>query len=549
MEDNKVYNYARYLSPLDVWAVAFGCTVGWGAFMLPGTTFLPVAGPLGTLIAMVISAVLILIIGGNISFLMRHNAGTGGIYAYTKEALGRNHAFLCSWFLSLSYLAILFLNATSLFNVIRVVFGNRLQEGYLYYNIGGNVIFMGEVGASIVALSCVGLLFINAKPLLQRLQTILAVLLLVGILVIAGFCLPHMGSLSGSFGVQNTNPFFGIFSIVMLAPLPFFGFEVISLETVHFDFKVRHSRWIIALSVLLSGVCYVALTLVSTTAVPDGYASWQAYIADLGQLKGLPSAPTFFAAKEIMGQGGLWLVAFAALAAILTGIIAAYRATTRILATMSEDHILSNTFSKTTHSILFVMVISILISIFGGNALGCFLELAALGAAICFGYASFSTWKLARQAGRRLFAVTGAVGTVASIMFAAVNLIPKLAAMEMMSTQAFILLAIWCLLGLVFYSLTVSRSGEVTNALSGTVMFALLLYSALMWLGKQLVAADSLDSVRSVLKLKGSIALGIIAVGLVTMIINQYLVRRKLAKLAARPEGQETASEDEDSPS
>ena len=36
-----------YLSALGAWALAFGCSVGWGAFVMPGTTFLPIAGPLG----------------------------------------------------------------------------------------------------------------------------------------------------------------------------------------------------------------------------------------------------------------------------------------------------------------------------------------------------------------------------------------------------------------------------------------------------------------------------------------------------------------------
>ena len=37
-----------YLSALGAWALAFGCSVGWGAFVMPGTTFLPIAGPAGT---------------------------------------------------------------------------------------------------------------------------------------------------------------------------------------------------------------------------------------------------------------------------------------------------------------------------------------------------------------------------------------------------------------------------------------------------------------------------------------------------------------------
>ena len=35
---------ARYLSPLDAWAMAFGCMVGWGVFAMPGTAFLPEGG-------------------------------------------------------------------------------------------------------------------------------------------------------------------------------------------------------------------------------------------------------------------------------------------------------------------------------------------------------------------------------------------------------------------------------------------------------------------------------------------------------------------------
>ncbi|MBR6219612.1 MAG: APC family permease, partial [Clostridia bacterium] len=73
MEQNRVnIEYDRYLSPLDVLGIAFGCTVGWGAFVMPGTTFLPVAGPLGSLIALAIGMLVILVIGMNFSYLMQH---------------------------------------------------------------------------------------------------------------------------------------------------------------------------------------------------------------------------------------------------------------------------------------------------------------------------------------------------------------------------------------------------------------------------------------------------------------------------------------------
>ena len=84
MDENKAMD--RYLSRLDVWAIAFGCMVGWGAFVMPGTMFLPAAGPAGTVIALTIGTLLMLVVGMNFSFLMARNPGTGGVYSYAKSA-------------------------------------------------------------------------------------------------------------------------------------------------------------------------------------------------------------------------------------------------------------------------------------------------------------------------------------------------------------------------------------------------------------------------------------------------------------------------------
>ena len=120
----------RYLSPLDVWAMAFGCMVGWGVFAMPGTTFLPIAGPAGTVLAMLIGMLIMLIIADNFSFLMNRSSMTGGVYTYTKEAFGRDHAFLSCWFLCLSYLTIVFLNGTALFFIVRILFSDTVQTGF-----------------------------------------------------------------------------------------------------------------------------------------------------------------------------------------------------------------------------------------------------------------------------------------------------------------------------------------------------------------------------------------------------------------------------------
>ncbi|MBQ2615642.1 MAG: hypothetical protein IJF90_02160, partial [Synergistaceae bacterium] len=58
----------RELTPLNVWSLAFGCVIGWSAYVMPGTVFLPNAGPLGTLIAMELATVVMLIIAYNYSY-------------------------------------------------------------------------------------------------------------------------------------------------------------------------------------------------------------------------------------------------------------------------------------------------------------------------------------------------------------------------------------------------------------------------------------------------------------------------------------------------
>ena len=67
----------RYLSPLGAWALAFGCSVGWGAFVMPGTTFLPVAGPLGTVLGIAIGGLIMLVIGMNYHYLMNRDPDAG----------------------------------------------------------------------------------------------------------------------------------------------------------------------------------------------------------------------------------------------------------------------------------------------------------------------------------------------------------------------------------------------------------------------------------------------------------------------------------------
>ena len=128
-----------YLTASGAWALAFGCAVGWGAFVMPGTTFLPVAGPVGTAIGIGVGAAVMLVLAANYHYLMNRFSGGGGVYTYTKRTFGSDHGFISAWFLILTYIAILWANATALPLIARTLLGSTFQFGFNYEIAGFHV--------------------------------------------------------------------------------------------------------------------------------------------------------------------------------------------------------------------------------------------------------------------------------------------------------------------------------------------------------------------------------------------------------------------------
>ena len=91
-----------YLTPLGVWALAFGSAVGWGSFVMPGSTFLPIAGPMGAVLGILIGGALMLLIGINYAYMMNAHPDSGGTFTYTRRCFGYDHGFLSAWFLILT---------------------------------------------------------------------------------------------------------------------------------------------------------------------------------------------------------------------------------------------------------------------------------------------------------------------------------------------------------------------------------------------------------------------------------------------------------------
>ncbi|MBO5623983.1 MAG: APC family permease, partial [Butyrivibrio sp.] len=330
--------FERYLSPIHAWALSLGCAVGWGAFVMPGTTFLPSAGPLGTTIGLVVGAIIMFIIGVNYHFLINKYPSSGGTLTYTIRTLGHDHGFMSAWFLILVYIAIIWANASAIGLISKNLFGNTFQFGFYYQFLGYDVYF-GEVLLSVIAILICGFLCISNKRMAVNIQVILALVLILGI----SFC--AFNALTAEPGRNViTKPYFAggdtfspkqVITIVALSPWAFVGFESISNSAQGFKFSTKKSLGIMTAALLCAVLGYVLLTLMATSNIDGRYTGWNEYIADLSNLKGVEGLPTFHAANVSMGRLGVVILGLAALSGIMTGLIGNMIAASRLIYAMA----------------------------------------------------------------------------------------------------------------------------------------------------------------------------------------------------------------------
>ena len=219
----------RYLSSLEAIALSFGYAVGWGSFVLPGTVFLPNAGPAGTVIGLLIGTVAIIVLAFNYHKMAVSIHDSGGAYGVTSKMFGRNHGFIVGWFLFLTYVAILWANATALILLARYLFGNVLQFGFHYTVIGFDVYF-GEVLLSLAAIVLCGLVCILSKRFAIRLHTFCAFVLVIGVVTcFVAALFAHKGGTAAMAPAFSTGSPVSIQILRILAVVPwaFVGFEAI----------------------------------------------------------------------------------------------------------------------------------------------------------------------------------------------------------------------------------------------------------------------------------------------------------------------------------
>ncbi len=482
------------LSPLSIWALSFGYAVGWGAFVMPGSSFLPVSGPLGAIAGIALGAVAMAVIGWNYSRMAAYEPGPGGAYQYAERTLGADYGFFVGWFLSLAYMAILWANATAIVLLSRYVFGDILRHGF-HYAVAGFDIYLAEALFSSALIVIAGALSIAKEKFAWRIQSVLAVFLLASVAVcfaVAAF--GHEGGLSSmapAFAPKG-KPVKEIMHILAMMPWAFVGFEAVSHFSGEKGFPAKRLFRIICFATLAIALVYAMLALLPVLSLPEGYSRWYDYIREFPGLSGVKAMPVFAAVERHMGQAGVALVSAGMFAGIATGIFGAMLVMGRLIQALAAGGIMprSKWFVKMgpcdrpVNAIIFVTAVSAAIPFFGRTVIGLPVDVSSLGAAIAYCCTSIAAYKRASEKGDRITMATGAVGALMSVGFALLLVVPNYISGTTLSAESYLLLVFWCLLGFIFYRKvykwdTEQRFGRSPIVWTGIIV--LIFFSSLMW--------------------------------------------------------------------
>ena len=479
--ENKKSTLQKQLSPLNVWAIAFGCIIGWGSFINPGKKFLPNSGVAGTAIAMLLGALVMVIIAFSYAYMVPKYPKAGGEFTFTKACFGKVPAYVCGWFLVAAYLTNVPMNSTAIGLIVDGLDGaaDILKFGFSY-SVAGFEVYLGEMLFAMSILILFAVLNLLGVKKAGYVQTILASLLVTSVL-----CLTVAAIISPKTNFENMAPIWGfdktgavaavtngaytdidtfakggtagiasaILATFAIAPWAFVGFDTIPQAAEEFKFSYKKVSLIMIVAITFGCFVYTANNTIAAAAL----SNWPELIINSETTPWLLLA----AAEHLLGLPGKILVGVAVSCAVLSGIMGFYMASSRLMFSMSRDGYLPAFFGKLDekygvprNAMIFCLVISLCGPILGREALGWFVDMSAIGASIGFGFTCLSTLiTMKRDGDGGLFIKIAAwLGAVFSGVFMILQLfpIPGLSGVHF-GKESYVMLIIWVVLGVVFY--------------------------------------------------------------------------------------------------
>ena len=483
-----------FLSPLSVKAFAIGTSVGWGLLIVTSNTYLKQAGPLGSVIGLLIGMVVMLLVCRNYHYVANQYPDGIGIISYTKNIFGYDRAFLVSWFAFLLHIAMFWANATAVPLFVRYIFGDLFCFGQMYTFFGYDV-YLGEILLTIAVIWLTALLMINSKRLTATVMVVLVALFLIGITVCFITAIVRYSS-----GNEGINPLFvpgkmpsaQVMRITFISPWAFIGFESVTFSAKEFNFKKSKLHRILVTSVIITTALYIFVTLLSVTAYPDRYGNWLEYINDLDNLSGIEAMPVFYAANHYLGMTGLVFLFVSLFALVVTSLISNMWALSRLMYAAGQNSILSEKFARLNQkeiparAIIAVAVISSFIPLIGRSAIGWIVDVTTIIATFLYGFISAAAMKRAKLNKDKREFVTGLIVLVIMAIFGAAIFTPGLSS-DSLAPETYLLFILWSIFGMIFFHRVIAkdRAQHFGKAIIvWVVLISLIVFLGIVWMSK-----------------------------------------------------------------
>lgn len=452
INNNEEGHFKKVLTQRDVWALAFGAIIGWGCFVLPGTSFLPKAGP-SAMLGLLIAGIIMSVVSISYAFCIKRYPVSGGEYVFAKATMGRKHAFVCGWMMSLGYWSLIPLNATAIGLITRYLMPGLFQFAPLW-EVAGWQVYLGEVLLSMFFIVAIGLLNIRDVKTAGWFQSFVSISLIGSIIVsLVGVLInePDLHHLEPFFAqtvngvVEDKSPIDCILAIICFAPYCFVGFDCIPQTAEEYKFPPHKTLKIMMASIMAGAFVYAAVVFITAAVMP-----WAPMIL---------SNPDWATGEMVMasvGRLGLLFLGIATLSAVLSGMNAFYISGSRLLYSMAKDRAMSPAFGRlhprfgTPYvAILFMMFMALLCPWFGRSVLVWVVDMTCVGVAVGFTYTCTTAFFLARREHYTRMIIDAALGIVLSAFFIVLCFVPG--SPGFLSVPSFIILGIWIAIGVVFW--------------------------------------------------------------------------------------------------
>lgn len=484
------HSRGKYLSALGAWAFAFGCAVGWDAFLMPESLLLPKAGPVGAMLALLFGGVAMAVVAWNYHVMLNRYPGNGGAYAYASEEFGRDHGYVCAWFLCLFYISLACMDATIVAVIAQYAFGAAMQFGFIY-TVSGMEVNSGNVMMSVCAIGLASVICCR-RQLSAHIQTVVAIVFVLCILAglaIAGAC--HAGgtaTLGTCFMPGAGSPLSQVLRLLAVTPWMFIGFETMSNISGEFAFPVKKGFGIMLCALGAAVLAYCAIVALPVLRPPEGCESWLDIMRMPVEKQGFA---TLDAVKNHAGALGLVVVVATLVCAIFTNLIGNTVAASRLVASVAADGALPrwlcgrNRDGAPRNAVVAIAVVSVVASILGMSAISVIVDVSVIGAVIAYAYTSAATWRLARRTGSRISQVTGALGVAFALLLSIFFIAPAFSEHNaMMSKESYLAIVIWSMAGLLSFFAVFRRERGSRFGHSSIVwifMLSVILFMSMMW--------------------------------------------------------------------